>query len=171
MVEESQPEIGRTVVSNIQDHFFVRQLQTRICAGAELASNPSEEDPKQCNLSMIHKEKMCYLLLFSVQDSIITLVHIGKMMRECQAPLLRIGLSHWLTGVTSQPCIDVSVRDAILKLLEVAHGDLAVETMRLLEVMVDEPYDTALSSLIFSHLPPHKVLAIMSRETGMEFYA
>ncbi|CAB3375985.1 Hypothetical predicted protein [Cloeon dipterum] len=146
MVGDSLPEIGRSLVSNIQDHFLVRQLQTRICAGAELASNPEEEDPKQ------------------LQDSVITLVHVGKLLRECKAPLLRTGLSHWIAGVTTHSVLDTSVRDSILRLLEVAHGDLAVETMRLMEVMVDETFEPALQSLIFSHFAPHKVTAHISSE-------
>jgi hypothetical protein len=105
--------------------------------------------------------------LISVQDSIITLVHVGKLLRECRAPLLRAGVCHWLAGVTTQPFLCVSVRDSILKLLEVAHGDLAVEAMRLIEVVVEEPCEDALDALIFTHLPQFRVLARTSIETGI----
>jgi hypothetical protein len=157
------------VVQNIQEHFLVQQLQTRICVAAELALNASE-DPKQGTNHLNHALKSALIIIFaliSVQDSIITLVHVGKLLRECRAPLLRAGVCHWLAGVTTQPFLCVSVRDSILKLLEVAHGDLAVEAMRLIEVVVEEPCEDALDALIFTHLPQCRVMARTSIETGI----
>lgn len=156
------------MVQNIQEHFLVQQLQTRICVAAELALNVSE-DPKQGKINFKHALLTALFNLILVQDSIITLVHIGKLLRECRAPLLQAGVCHWLAGVTTQPFICVSVRDSILKLLEVAHGDMAVEAMRLIEVIVEEPCKDALDALIFSHLPQSRVMAHTSNETGIQF--
>lgn len=155
-------------MQNIQEHFLVQQLQTRICVAAELALN-SSEDPKQrkINLTLLSSDFTSSLSLILVQDSIIIIVLVGKLLRECRAPLLQAGVCHWLAGVTTQPFLCFSVRDSILKLLEVAHGDLAVETMRLIEVVVEEPCEVALDALIFSHLPKCRVLAHTSNETGI----
>ncbi|KAF4525690.1 hypothetical protein B566_EDAN015211 [Ephemera danica] len=122
------------------------QLTPTILLGAELACTQQTQDPD----SVAH-----------VRACSVTLALVAKLLRQCQAPVLRQALSSWLAGETettpeSAEEAGECVREAVLSLLEHAHGDLALETMRLLEVLVDEPYGSALNILVFSQLDGSK---------------